>query len=177
MKALKDHADKLGVKTMLSTPAKALIANDKGAIVGVVAHSEDDEADITINAKAVILASGSFGENKKFIREWAVRDPDHWKASLPINKTGDGILMALDKGAQRGPVSFIGHLGTEGKGIGFASQFTPPAGSPPPSGSTLTATVSLTKMFRCPSARLPTSFTRNMVIMPGRFSMKARLIT
>ena len=97
MKALKDHADKLGVKTMLSTPAKALIANDKGAIVGVVAHSEDDEADITINAKAVILASGSFGENKKLIREWAVRDPDHWKASLPINKTGDGILMALTK--------------------------------------------------------------------------------
>lgn len=122
VKALKDHADKLGVKTMLSTPAKALIANDKGAIVGVVAHSEDDEADITINAKAVILASGSFGENKKLIREWAVRDPDHWKASLPINKTGDGILMALDKGAQRGPVSFIGHLGTEGKGIAFASQ-------------------------------------------------------
>ena len=68
------------------------------------------------------MASGSFGENKKLIREWAVRDPDHWKASLPINKTGDGILMALDKGAQRGPVSFIGHLGTEGKGIGFASQ-------------------------------------------------------
>lgn len=122
VKALKDHADKLGVTTMLSTPAKALIANDKGDIVGVTAHNEDDDESILINAKAVILASGSFGENKQLLRDWAGRDPENWKASLPINKTGDGILMALDKGAQRGPVSFIGHLGTEGKGIGFASQ-------------------------------------------------------
>lgn len=122
VKALKDHADKLGVTTLVSTPAKALISNDKGDIVGVTAYSEDDEQNITIKAKAVILSSGSFGENKKLVREWAGRDPESWKASLPINKTGDGILMALDKGAQRGPVSFIGHLGTEGKGIGFASE-------------------------------------------------------
>ena len=121
VKALKDHADKLGVTTLVSTPAKALIADKKGAIVGVTATNEDGD-ELVINAKAVILSSGSFGENKKLVTEWAGREPADWKASLPINKTGDGILMALDKGAQRGPVSFIGHLGTEGRGIGFASQ-------------------------------------------------------
>ncbi len=121
VKALYDHTEKLGVKTLLSTPAKALVTNKKGEIVGVTAVNEDDET-IMINAKAVILASGSFGDNKQLVNQWAGRDPENWKASLPINKTGDGILMALDKNAQRGPVSFIGHLGTEGKGIGFASQ-------------------------------------------------------
>ena len=120
VKAMKDNADKLGIQTLLGTPAKALIVNKKGEVVGVTAQSDTET--ITINAKAVILASGSFGENKKLLREWAGRDPEHWKASLPIGKTGDGILMALEAGAQRGPVSFIGHLGTEGKAINFASH-------------------------------------------------------
>lgn len=120
VKAMKDNADKLGIQTLLGTPAKSLIVNKKGEVVGVTAQSDTET--ITINAKAVILASGSFDENKKLLREWAGRDPEHWKASLPIGKTGDGILMALEAGAQRGPVSFIGHLGTEGKAINFASH-------------------------------------------------------
>lgn len=120
VKAMKDNADKLGVTTLVSTPAKELITNAKGEITGIIAQSGSDT--IRIDCKAVILSSGSFGDNKKLVHDWAGRDPEAWKASVPINKTGDGILMALDKGAQRGPVSFIGHLGTEGKGIGFASQ-------------------------------------------------------
>lgn len=119
VKALKDHADKLGVTTMIETPAKELITNAKGEVVGVKAQSEDDN--YTIKAKAVILASGSFGDNKQLVKEWAGRDPEKWKSSVPINKTGDGITMAVKAGAERGPVTFIGHLGTEGKGIDFAS--------------------------------------------------------
>ena len=72
VKAMKDNADKLGIQTLLGTPAKALIVNKKGEVVGVTAQSDTET--ITINAKAVILASGSFGENKKLLREWAGRD-------------------------------------------------------------------------------------------------------
>ena len=51
-----------------------------------------------------------------------MRDPEGWKSSVNMNKTGDGIQMALNAGAQMGPVSFVGHLGTEGKGIKFLSD-------------------------------------------------------
>lgn len=118
--ALKDHADKLGVNTMVATPATDLITKD-GTVVGVKAKSRKGDV-ITINAKAVILASGGFGDDKQKVKEWAHRDPEFWKSSVPINKTGDGITMALNAGAQMGPVTFIGHHGTEGKGIKFLSN-------------------------------------------------------
>ncbi len=110
--ALKDHADKLGVNTLTSCPAKSLITNSKGAVTGVIA--EDDDDTYTIQAKAVILASGSFGDSPEKVAQWAHRDPEGWKPSCPINKTGDGIQMALDKGAALGQVGFVGHLGAEG---------------------------------------------------------------
>ena len=110
--ALKDHADKLGVNTLTSTPATGLIANKKGEITGITAKSDDDT--YTITTKAVILASGSFGDSPEKVAKWAHRDPEGWKPSCPINKTGDGIQMALDKGAALGQVGFVGHLGAEG---------------------------------------------------------------
>lgn len=110
--ALKDHADKLGVQTMVSTPAVSLISDKNGAIVGV--NAKNDEDTFKISAKAVILASGSFGDSPEKVAKWAHRDPEGWKPSCPINKTGDGIQMALDKGAKLGQVGFVGHLGAEG---------------------------------------------------------------
>ena len=118
--ALKDHADRLGVQTLTSTPAVSLIADKDGAIVGVNAKSKADN--YTISARAVILSSGSFGDSKEKVAKWAHRDPEFWKPSIPIGKTGDGIQMALDKGAALGRPGFIGHLGTEGKGIQFAGD-------------------------------------------------------
>ena len=115
IKGMKDAADKLGVTTMVSTPATDLIIKD-GKVVGVVAKDAKGNT-YTINSKAVILASGSFGDDPQKVKEWGHRDPEGWKSSVPINKTGDGIVMATKIGAERGPVSFIGHLGTEGKGI------------------------------------------------------------
>ena len=120
IKCLKDNADKLGVKTLVSTPAKSLVTKD-GVVVGVKARNDDSEDDYTINAKAVILASGGFAD-AKHLKELAHRDPEGWKHSVPIGKTGDGLEMAYKVGAQKGRVSFVGHLGTEGKGISFPSQ-------------------------------------------------------
>ena len=120
IKGMKDAADKLGVTTMVSTPATDLITKD-GKVVGVVAKDAKGNT-YTINSKAVILASGSFGDDPQKVKEWGHRDPEGWKSSVPINKTGDGIVMATKIGAERGPVSFIGHLGTEGKGIKFLSN-------------------------------------------------------
>lgn len=120
IKGMKDAADKLGVQTMLATPAVDLIKKDD-KVVGVIAKDKKGNT-YHISGKAVILASGSFGDDPKKVAEWGHRDPEAWKSSVPINKTGDGIVMAMKAGAERGPVSFIGHLGTEGKGIKFLSN-------------------------------------------------------
>ncbi|MCD8338988.1 MAG: FAD-binding protein [Burkholderiales bacterium] len=68
------------------------------------------------------MASGGFGDDPKKVEAWAHKDPEGWKSSVNMNKTGDGIQMALDIGAQMGPVSFVGHYGTEGTGIKFISN-------------------------------------------------------
>ncbi len=121
IKALKDNADKLGVETLMSTPATKLLTNKEGDVIGVEAKAKNGDTYV-ISTKNVILASGGFGDDPKKVQEWAHRDPKAWKSSVPVNKTGDGIQMALDIGAQMGPVSFVGHHGTEGKGIKFLSN-------------------------------------------------------
>ncbi len=120
VKALKDHADKLGVDTRLATPATSLIKNKKGEIIGVKAKGRDGE--ITITSKAVILASGGFGDDPAKVRDWLHRDPKAIGPSVPIGKTGDGIKMALAAGADMGNVSFIGHTHAHGHGLKFLSN-------------------------------------------------------
>lgn len=117
---LQDQCDKLGVTTLTGTPAESLITDKSGAVVGVKAKSKTD--DYTINAKAVILASGSISDSNEKVAEWAHRDAKHWHSSVNVNKTGDGISMAVAAGAQRGPVSFVAHLSSEGKGIKLLSN-------------------------------------------------------
>lgn len=117
---LKDQCDKLGVTMLTGTPAESLITDKSGAVVGVKAKSKTD--DYTINAKAVILASGSISDSNEKVAEWAHRDAKHWHSSVNVNKTGDGISMAVAAGAQRGPVSFVAHLSSEGKGIKLLSN-------------------------------------------------------
>ena len=118
IKGLKDAADKAGVETKLGTPATELILNKEGAVVGAKAADKKGNT-YTISAKAVILATGGFGDDPQKVKNWAHRDPEGWKSSVPIGKTGDGIVMATKAGAAMGNVSFVQHLGTEGKGIKF----------------------------------------------------------
>ena len=118
IKGLKDAADKAGVETKLGTPATELILNKEGAVVGAKAADKKGNT-YTISAKAVILATGGFSDDPQKVKNWAHRDPEGWKSSVPIGKTGDGIVMATKAGAAMGNVSFVQHLGTEGKGIKF----------------------------------------------------------
>ena len=85
----------LGVSVMLNTEATELIMKD-GKIAGVKAESDD--AIYTINAKAVILATGGFGANEDMYTQYR---PD-LKGTVTTNApgaTGDGIVMAQAVGA------------------------------------------------------------------------------
>jgi fumarate reductase flavoprotein subunit len=99
IKTLTDRAKELGVQILLQTPVtKILKRGDR--ITGVVADDHSTDEPIEASAKAVIIATGGFGDNpdmiKKYIGyEWG---KDLWSIRIP-GLTGDGIKMAWEVGA------------------------------------------------------------------------------
>ena len=87
-----------GVETLLSTPARALLVNDDGDVVGV--RVEHDGHDVTIGArKGVVLACGGYEWNPELVRTHIGYDV---KPLSPPNNVGDGLTMAIDAGADLG---------------------------------------------------------------------------
>jgi fumarate reductase flavoprotein subunit len=80
---------------MYNTTATELISSD-GTVTGVKAESND--TNYTINAKAVILATGGFGNNEDMIVKYRKDLKGTVTTSAP-GITGDGIVMAEDVGA------------------------------------------------------------------------------
>lgn len=98
MKAMTERATELGVKIYLQTPVKKILKED-GRIVGVIAEDKNGE-EIRARSKAVIVATGGFGDNPEWIKkytgfEWG---KDLFSIRIP-GLTGDGIRMAWEVGA------------------------------------------------------------------------------
>ena len=87
--------DELGINVMYNTKATSLITLE-GKVVGVKAEGPD--AYYTINAKAVILATGGFGNNQEMIVNYRNDLLGTVTTSAP-GITGDGIEMAEEVGA------------------------------------------------------------------------------
>ena len=87
--------DELDINVMYDTKATSLISKD-GTVTGVKAESKDTE--YTIKAKAVILATGGFGNNEDMIVQYRKDLKGTVTTSAP-GITGDGIVMAEDVGA------------------------------------------------------------------------------
>jgi succinate dehydrogenase/fumarate reductase flavoprotein subunit len=90
------EADRLGVELLMSTPAKRLLTNEKGEVIGVVATS--GSSDINIKArKGVILAGGGMCNNPdmcaQYMRYGGVRIAAGGKGS-----TGETIKMGMAVG-------------------------------------------------------------------------------
>jgi len=93
---LSANVERRGIKVMTDTPAKELITNETGEVIGVIA--ENQRKKIAIKAKkAVILASGGFQNNKKMLESFITGGP-YYSMGNPGN-TGDGIIMAQKVGA------------------------------------------------------------------------------
>ncbi len=113
--ALSAKAKELGVTILFETPGKKLIF-DGDNVVGIKAvHARNGE--IKISAKAVVLATGGFPNSKEMIKRLTRFDADKVFPTVPINKTGDGINMALAAGADSEGWGLMLHPGTHGKGI------------------------------------------------------------
>ena len=93
--ALLKKMDELGIKVMYNTKATDLLSLE-GTVNGVMAESDD--AYYTIHSKAVILATGGFGNNQEMI----VRYRDDLEGTVTTGAPGimgDGIVMAQAVGA------------------------------------------------------------------------------
>lgn len=88
---VKDH----GGTILLETPGTGLIT-EKGKVVGVTAKDKSG-ATLRINAKAVVIATGGFANNKEMMKKY-VAYPDVIPVGN-IGKDGDGIRMAEAVGA------------------------------------------------------------------------------
>ena len=88
-----------GVDIFTSTPARKLLMRD-GAVAGVVAEDSDGNV-MNIGCRAVILATGGYGNNPEMVRKysWLYRSADFTYQCVPTENTGDGLTMALDAGA------------------------------------------------------------------------------
>ena len=92
---LSEEAERNGIEIMLNTTATGILMAD-GAAAGVKA--EDAGHEYTINAKAVVLATGGFGANFDLMCSFNPSLANAVTTNHP-GATGDGILMAQAVGA------------------------------------------------------------------------------
>jgi fumarate reductase flavoprotein subunit len=104
MKILTERAKQMGVKILLQTPVQKLIKED-GRIAGVVAENKSGEK-VEARAKAVIIATGGFGDNPQMIKKFTGYEfgKDMFSFRIP-GMEGDGIRMAWEAGAARTEMS------------------------------------------------------------------------
>ncbi len=91
----KDVADR-GIEVLYNTTAEKLL-KDSGKVVGVEAKGSQGET-VTVNAKAVVLATGGFGANNDMVKELNPALDGYITTNAP-GILGQGIKMAQAIGA------------------------------------------------------------------------------
>jgi fumarate reductase flavoprotein subunit len=121
VKTLSTRAREKGVDIRMATPVKKILKEDE-RITGVIAETEGGE-EITVVAKAVVVASGGYANNKEWIKKYTGFDLD--VNILPIgnvDKTGDGIRMAWEVGAAEEGIGVLEVFRVGPLGEGFAMK-------------------------------------------------------
>ena len=94
---LQENCEKAGVKMMLDTTATDILTDANGAAVGVKATGASGET-VTVNAKAVVLATGGFGANLDMVVKYKPELKGFMTTNAP-GIQGQGIEMAQAIGA------------------------------------------------------------------------------
>ncbi|QSX33862.1 FAD-binding protein [Shewanella avicenniae] len=95
IKTFTEQLDKLGGQLLLKTAGHELIT-ENGKVVGVKGTTKDGE-EIIVHAKAVIISTGGYANNKEMMEKYSPY-PDMVFIGQ-IGKDGDGINMAWNAGA------------------------------------------------------------------------------
>ena len=109
VRAMCDWAAANGADIFYETPGVQLVQDGSGAVTGVIGKDADGNY-IRFNAtKAVIMATGDFQNNDSMVDRMAA-DISRFSRKQ-FGKTGDGILMAVQAGAD------MCHIGSAGKQV------------------------------------------------------------
>mgnify|MGYP000783295008 CR=1 FL=1 len=94
---LQENCEKAGVQILLNTTANEILTDANGAAVGVKATGASGET-VTVNAKAVVLATGGFGANLDMVVKYKPELKGFMTTNAP-GIQGQGIEMAEAIGA------------------------------------------------------------------------------
>jgi fumarate reductase flavoprotein subunit len=118
VKALATSAKEKGVDVRPATPVKKIL-REGDRITGVVAEAENGE-EIKVTAKAVMVASGGYANNKEWIKKYGGFDLDVNVFPVGnVDKMGDGIRMAWEVGAAEEGMGVLEMLRIGPTGPGF----------------------------------------------------------
>ena len=92
---LREVIAKNGAQVFYNTRVNKLLTDAKGRVIGVEA-TDDNGVKYTIKAKATLLTTGGFGNNKDMLSE-PVKSALYYG---PVSSTGDGHKMAMGLGAK-----------------------------------------------------------------------------
>ena len=95
---LEDKCEEEGVEILLNTTATKILTDAEGAAVGIEATDNKTGDTVTVNAKAVILATGGFGANLDMVVEYKP-DLAGFMTTNAAGAQGQGIDMAVAIGA------------------------------------------------------------------------------
>ncbi len=103
------NAVKNGIEVRYETAVKHLLREGNGPVAGVVAEDSTGKQ-VKVRAKAVIIATGGYPNNKEWIKKYSGFDLEVNLFPLGrYNKTGEGIQMAWEAGAAEEGIGVI-HL-------------------------------------------------------------------
>lgn len=100
IKKMTERAKELGCEILLGTPATSLI-QENGKVCGAIAVDSEGNG-IEVRGKAVLVATGGFGNNKEMIKEHfnLTLGEDFFPFMIP-GITGDGLKMMWEVGAAK----------------------------------------------------------------------------
>lgn len=128
-KRLSDACLAAGIEVLTNSPAKQLVMSN-GSATGIIADVNGKTL-TQFNAKGVILASGGYADNADMINEYTMHDYDDLTVMGTPERTGDGILMAMDAGADTHVLGTMMMCGGAIKGMSASSQLNVCAGRQP----------------------------------------------
>lgn len=96
---LTEKAEELGVEILYNLSGKELVTDGDGKVSGVIAETADGKK-VTLNAGAVVLATGGYASNREMMSRYADFMPQP-VTSEPAGNVGDGLVMAAAIGAKQ----------------------------------------------------------------------------
>ncbi len=122
----KKGKEQYGMEVLMNTKADELLMKD-GKVSGVVATAQNGDK-LTINAKAVIIATGGFGDNPDMMKQY-MRFPGV-DGLAQAGKKGSGIQMAWNAGGGKEGVEVQASYRPGPKGVGTTNHVSATAKQP-----------------------------------------------